>query len=67
MQQAIMGFHKDEKGDWVARLACRHQQHMRHNPPWINRPWVITEQGREQALGLLIACKKCDENAPRDF
>lgn len=35
MQQAIIGFHQDEKGDWVARLACRHQQHMRHNPPWI--------------------------------
>lgn len=46
MQQAIIGFHLDEENHWVAELACGHHQHVRHTPPWQNRPWVITEQGR---------------------
>ena len=59
MQQAIVGFHQDEVGDWVADLACGHTQHMRHQPPWMNRPWVITAEGRHQAIGRLLWCKQC--------
>lgn len=61
MQQAIVGFHQDEENHWVADLACGHGQHVRHNPPWQNRPWVITEQGRKEKLGVMLECKKCDE------
>ena len=61
MQQAIIGFHLDEDHHWVAELACGHGQHVRHNPPWQNRPWVMTEQGRQEKLGLLLDCKKCEE------
>ena len=61
MQQAIIGFHLDEEGHWVADLACGHAQHVRHNPPWQNRPWVIMEQGRKEKLGVRLECKKCDE------
>ena len=61
MQQAIIGFHLDEENDWVADLACGHVQHVRHNPPWQNRPWVITEQGRKEKLGVMLECKKCEE------
>lgn len=61
MQQAIIGFHLDEEGHWVADLACGHAQHVRHNPPWQNRPWVIAEQGRKEKLGVMLECKKCDE------
>ena len=61
MQQAIIGFHLDEEGHWVADLACGHAQHVRHNPPWQNLPWVITEQGRKEKLGVMLECKKCDE------
>ncbi|WP_448214248.1 DUF3565 domain-containing protein [Colwellia sp. MEBiC06753] len=43
MKQAIVGYHQDEEQHWVARLACGHNQHVRHDPPWIQRPWVITE------------------------
>jgi hypothetical protein len=63
MKQAIVGFHKDELGDWVAELACGHGQHVRHNPPWQNRPWVQTEEGRNSRLGYKLECKKC-ENVP---
>ena len=48
MQQAIIGFHLDEQGHYVADLACGHGQHVRHDPPWQNRPWVLTEQGHKE-------------------
>lgn len=61
MQQAIIGFHLDDENHWVADLACGHGQHVRHNPPWQNRPWVMTEQGRKEKLGVRLECKKCEE------
>lgn len=61
MQQAIIGFHLDEEQHWVADLACGHGQHVRHTPPWQNRPWVMTEQGRKEKLGMLLDCKKCEK------
>jgi hypothetical protein len=66
MHQPITGFHRDEENDWVAELACGHFQHQRHKPPWIERPWVESSEGRAQALGKTLACKKCDEGAPPD-
>jgi len=66
MQQVIIGFHQDAFNDWVAELACGHYQHTRHNPPWVNRPWVIDEQGRQAHLGQQLACKKCDDGAAKD-
>ncbi|MEM7116601.1 MAG: DUF3565 domain-containing protein [Chloroflexota bacterium] len=57
----IVGFHQDEHGHWVAELACGHQQHVRHDPPLRNRPWVLTEAGRQQFMGTLIPCKHCLE------
>ncbi len=54
MQQAIVGFHLDEENHWVADLACGHTQHVRHDPPWQNRPWVLTEQGRKEKLGVML-------------
>jgi hypothetical protein len=67
MKQPIIGYHKDEENDWVAELACGHNQHIRHNPPWMNRPWVTTKEGRKSRLGHTLNCKKCDRNEPRDF
>ena len=61
MQQAIVGFHLDEENHWVAELTCGHGQHVRHDPPWQNRPGVLTEQGRREKLGVMLECKKCDE------
>jgi len=66
MKQPIVGYHKDEDDDWVAELGCDHFQHVRHNPPWFCRPWVVTHDGRELMLGYELNCKKCDEGAPRD-
>ncbi|ABG40286.1 conserved hypothetical protein [Paraglaciecola sp. T6c] len=67
MKQPIIGYVKDDEDHWVAKLGCGHHQHVRHDPPWTNRPWVITKQGREQHLNMDLECKKCDQQAPRDF
>ena len=66
MKRSITGYHRDDLGNWVAELECGHYQHVHHDPPWMLREWVTTEQGRESMLGFELHCKKCDENAPRD-
>lgn len=65
-ERRITGFHQDEERHWVAQLACGHNQHVRHNPPWQSRPWVVTETGRAQAIGAILRCKKCLSGAPPD-
>jgi tellurite resistance-related uncharacterized protein len=60
MLTTIRGFHRDTAGDWVAELACDHNQHMRHNPPWLVREWVTSEAGRGSKLGAEIDCPLCD-------
>ncbi|WP_158972724.1 DUF3565 domain-containing protein [Paraglaciecola sp. L3A3] len=67
MLNAIVGYHKDELDDWVAELVCGHNQHVRHNPPWTSRPWVISAQGRESMLGHKLYCKKCETGEPKDW
>ncbi len=62
MLQAMIGFHLDEEQHWVADLACGHSQHVRHNPPWQNRPWVMTPEGRAEKLGVQLNCLKCEDN-----
>ncbi len=67
MMQSIVRYHRDDEGAWVAVLGCGHGQHLRHDPPWMNREWVTTEQGRASMIGFQLDCKKCEENAPKDF
>jgi hypothetical protein len=64
MKQPIVGYHKDEEGHWVAELRCGHTQHVRHDPPWQQRPWVMTSEGRAAHLGLQLECVLCDQGAP---
>ena len=59
----IIAFHQDEHGDWVAELDCGHNQHVRHNPPWTTRPWVLTPEGRAARLGHSLPCPLCDPPA----
>jgi hypothetical protein len=66
VRRRIVGFHLDEKRDWVAELECGHGQHTRHQPPWQLRPWVTTEAGRRSRIGAMLDCRKCDEGAPPD-
>ena len=66
MTQGIVGSHQDDAQHGVATLACGHQQHLRHQPPWTNRPWVTTATGRERRLGAMLDCPLCDQDPRPD-
>jgi hypothetical protein len=62
----ITGFHKDDDGHWVAELDCGHNRHVRHQPPFSERPWAVTEAGRAEMLGAEIECGLCRQGIPAD-
>jgi len=64
VQRAIVGYRQDEHGDWVAELDCGHRRHVRHQPPFQLRPWVVDPEGRQQPLGASLECGLCDQALP---
>lgn len=50
----------DDAGDWVADLSCLHGMHVRHHPPFQQRAWVLTNEGRRSRLGADVDCVLCD-------
>lgn len=62
MERRIVDFGVDEAGDRYAVLECGHRQHVRHRPPFINRPWTETEEGRRSMLGRMLPCARCAES-----
>jgi len=71
MKRKIVAFRQDERREWIAVLECGHTQHVRHNPPFQERAWVLTPEGRQSFIGVAIECAECRikiRNAePRDF
>jgi uncharacterized protein DUF3565 len=59
MRQRIVGFHEDVEGQWVAELECGYPQHVRHEPPWQIRAWVLTPEGRTAMIGTALDCLDC--------
>lgn len=65
MERRITGFHQDDERHWVAELECGHAQHLRHDPPWQLRQWVLSEASRHARLGTTLNCVICSaENLP---
>lgn len=62
MERKITGFHRDQLGDWVADLECGHTRHVRHDPPWMDREWVVSGEGREKYMGTTLHCQDCEES-----
>ncbi|ATB67993.1 MULTISPECIES: DUF3565 domain-containing protein [Pseudomonas] len=62
----ITGFHLDEEGHWVVELSCGHTQHLRHQPPWQARPWVLDADERARRIGQVFACGWCAQGAVSD-
>ena len=65
MERRVTGFHQDGEGHWVAELECGHNQHVRHDPPWECRPWVVTPEGRRSRLGMRLNCLDRDDQPSR--
>lgn len=59
VNRRIRGFHQDRAGHFVAELECGHHQYVRHAPPWLNRRWVTTPEGRAAAVGAALCCRIC--------
>ncbi|MDE3735689.1 MULTISPECIES: DUF3565 domain-containing protein [Pseudomonas] len=55
----LVGYRQDEDGHWVAVLSCGHTQHLRHQPPWQSRAWVLDPAQRAAQLGRLFPCGWC--------
>lgn len=66
MRRSIVGYHRDDEQHWVAELECGHNQHVRHDPPWQVREWVVTPEGRAAHLGTWLDCRLCDDAAPAE-
>jgi hypothetical protein len=64
VQRRITGFHQDAEGHWVAELECGHGQHVRHDPPWQVREWVLKPETRAAYLGTALNCRLCDAESP---
>ena len=60
MIRVIDGFHVGDDGDWVAEMSCLHNQHIRHRPPFQNRPWINNDAERSGHVGSSIECPLCD-------
>jgi len=65
VERVVVGFHQDKHDDWVADLDCGHGRHMRHQPPWMVREWVLTKEGRLGFVGHKLDCTKCEEPPSR--
>ena len=61
MQRTVVGFDQDKGGHWMALLQCGHMLHVRHDPPWMVREWVLHEETRAERIGRMMECKRCDE------
>lgn len=59
MRRQIVDFRLDAEEHRVAELECRHSRHVRHNPPLVSRPWMLTKEGRHQRVGAELDCKLC--------
>ncbi|MDR9750091.1 DUF3565 domain-containing protein [Pseudomonas sp. SZMC_28357] len=62
----IDGFHQDEDGHWVVELSCGHTQHLRHQPPWQSRAWVLDPTQRLEKIGQPFACGWCAQGPVSD-
>jgi len=55
----LLDWRQDEDGHWVAVLSCGHTQHLRHQPPWQDRAWVMDAAQRQAQIGEPFACGWC--------
>ena len=52
--EKIIDFHLNEDNHWLADLSCGQTQHVKHNPTWQQREWVLSDKGRNDFIGFEI-------------
>jgi tellurite methyltransferase len=60
MERRIVSFREDALAQWIAELSCGHAQHVRHEPPFTERPWTLTPEGRAARQGSPLDCARCE-------
>ncbi|CAI8838823.1 Protein of unknown function [Pseudomonas koreensis] len=50
----------------MAELSCGHTQHLRHQPPWQSRAWVLDPAQRIEKIGQPFACGWCAQGSVSD-
>lgn len=60
IERSIVGFDQDDEAHWVAELDCGHTRHVRHQPPFVLRPWTQSKEGREGFVGQPLRCLRCE-------
>ena len=61
----VLDLRQDDEGHWVAILSCGHTQHLRHQPPWQNRHWLLDPQRRNALIGQPFVCGWCAAPPPK--
>jgi tellurite methyltransferase len=59
VERPITSYHQDGVGDWLAELECGHNQHLRHQPPFQLRAWILDPEGRSARLGTPLDSAFC--------
>jgi len=62
----VVDFRQDEDGHWVVVLSCGHTQHVRHQPPWQSRAWVLDPAQRQKKIGESFHCGWCAQASVND-
>ncbi|AAZ36626.1 DUF3565 domain-containing protein [Pseudomonas savastanoi pv. phaseolicola] len=62
----VLNLQQDQEGHWIALLSCGHTQHLRHQPPWQSRAWVLDPIKRQQMTGQAFRCGWCANAADND-
>jgi tellurite resistance-related uncharacterized protein len=60
VKRTVTSFRLDAEQHWVAVLDCGHGRHVRHDPPLVEREWVLDEAQRDAKRGSSLDCKRCD-------
>ncbi|CAI8877454.1 hypothetical protein EMIT0347P_40077 [Pseudomonas sp. IT-347P] len=50
----------------MVELSCGHTQHLRHQPPWQSRAWVLDAAQRIEKIGQPFACGWCAQGSVSD-
>ncbi|WP_425298850.1 DUF3565 domain-containing protein [Pseudomonas duriflava] len=58
----VVGFIQDAQHHWTVQLSCGHSQHLRHDPPWQQRAWVLDPAQRAVQIGKSFPCGWCNRN-----